>query len=158
MKQVTQLLVTLKLENIQLLLNSLDNVITKGQAVVIKGAAGYYSFMPTDAGLGLRQSDLIGTAEELAADGSQYVLAQKDDVIGFYKATTGTIKAGKAYLKIVGGSGVKAFFFGGDDETGITTIDNEQMTNDNAIYNLAGQRLQKMQKGINVVNGKKILK
>jgi hypothetical protein len=32
------------------------------------------------------------------------------------------------------------------------------MTIDNAIYNLAGQRMSKMQKGINVVNGKKILK
>ncbi|MCR5850812.1 MAG: hypothetical protein K6G92_08895 [Bacteroidaceae bacterium] len=31
--------------------------------------------------------------------------------------------------------------------------------NDNeAIYNLAGQRLQKMQRGINIVNGKKVLK
>ena len=27
-----------------------------------------------------------------------------------------------------------------------------------AIYNLAGQRLNKIQKGINIVNGKKILK
>ena len=32
------------------------------------------------------------------------------------------------------------------------------MVNDKNIYNLAGQRLQKMQKGINIVNGKKILK
>ena len=31
------------------------------------------------------------------------------------------------------------------------------MVNDKNIYNLAGQRLQKMQKGINIVNGKKIL-
>ena len=27
-----------------------------------------------------------------------------------------------------------------------------------AIYSLAGQRLQKMQKGINIVNGKKVLR
>lgn len=26
------------------------------------------------------------------------------------------------------------------------------------IYNLAGQRIQKLQKGINIINGKKILK
>ena len=43
--------------------------------------------------------------------------------------------------------------------TGIKTIDNGQLVIDNegAIYNLAGQRLNKMQKGINIVNGKKIL-
>ena len=43
--------------------------------------------------------------------------------------------------------------------TGIQEIKHEElsMKNDGAIYNLAGQRLSKMQKGINIVNGKKIL-
>ena len=43
--------------------------------------------------------------------------------------------------------------------TGIETIDNRQQTTDNgqAIYNLSGQRLNKMQKGINIMNGKKVL-
>ena len=36
--------------------------------------------------------------------------------------------------------------------------DNGQQTTVGAIYNVAGQRLQKMQKGINIVNGKKVLK
>lgn len=41
-----------------------------------------------------------------------------------------------------------------------TRIDDLEDSNDleGPIYNLAGQRLQKMQKGINIVNGKKILK
>ena len=42
--------------------------------------------------------------------------------------------------------------------TGIKTIDNGQMTNDNEIYNVAGQRLNKAQKGINIIGGRKILK
>ena len=72
-------------------------------------------------------------------------------------ANGGTIKAGKAYLESE--SGVKAFYFSGDEATGINAIDNEQLTIDNdAIYNLAGQRINKMHKGINIVNGKKILK
>ena len=41
--------------------------------------------------------------------------------------------------------------------TAIKTIDKEQRTTDNGIYNLSGQRLQKEQKGINIVNGKKVL-
>lgn len=41
--------------------------------------------------------------------------------------------------------------------TGIMTIDNGQRTTDNVIYNLSGQRLQKMQRGINIVGGKKII-
>ena len=43
--------------------------------------------------------------------------------------------------------------------TGIESIQNSKfkIQNEDAIYNLAGQRLSKMQKGINIVNGKKIL-
>ena len=45
------------------------------------------------------------------------------------------------------------------DPTGIEEIDNGQLTIDNeetGIYNLSGQRLSKMQKGINIVGGRKI--
>lgn len=47
-----------------------------------------------------------------------------------------------------------------DDPDGIERIKNEElkMKNDNAIYNLAGQRLSKMQKGVNIVNSHKVLK
>ena len=46
---------------------------------------------------------------------------------------------------------------------GIKEIKSESLTpalskGEGAIYNLSGQRLGKMQKGINIVNGKKILK
>ena len=70
-----------------------------------------------------------------------------------------SLKAFRAYLDATDEVSVKMFV--GDEEiaTGIDTIENGQLTIDNApIYNLAGQRLQKMQKGINIVNGKKILK
>ena len=59
------------------------------------------------------------------------------------------------------GSGVKAFYFEGDDATGIENVNSALDANhnfDGAIYNLAGQRISKMQKGINIINGKKVLK
>ena len=136
-----------------LVMNPIESVVIKGQAVVLKGNEGYYSFIPTDAGVGLIQSDLIGTDEPLQANGSQYVLAEKDGVIGFYKAE-GIIPAGKAYL--LSSSGVKAFLFEFDDATGIANV--EKAVENGAIYNLAGQRQNKIQKGINIVNGKKISK
>ena len=140
-----------------LILNPLQDVVIKGQAVVLKGNEGYYSFIPVETGVGLIQSDLLGTAEPLEANGTQYVLAQKDDVIGFYKAE-GTIAAGKAYLDIADGS-VKGFALSFDGETSIKTIDNGQLTMDNAvIYDLSGRRVEKMQKGIYIVNRKKMLK
>lgn len=46
-----------------------------------------------------------------------------------------------------------------DDVTAIKGVatDNGQLTTDNRIYNLAGQRIQKAQKGVNIVGGKKIV-
>lgn len=94
-------------------------------------------------------------------DGSTiYALSDKEKHgLGFYLVDSSvTIPAGKAYL-VISSSSIKEFYGFADDATGIKTIGNEQMTIDNAaIYNLAGQRLQKMQKGINIVNGKKVLK
>ncbi len=79
----------------------------------------------------------------------------------YYPGSNGfTLGANRAYFVIDNGTEVKDFIvnFGDeDDATAIMTIDNGQLTTEGAIYNLAGQRLQKMQKGINIVNGKKIL-
>ena len=84
----------------------------------------------------------------------------------YYPSTNRTIGACRAYfqLNLSGGSSVKEFvlnFGEEDDADGIGEIQNSKfkIQNENdAIYNLVGQRLQKMQKGINIVNGKKILK
>ncbi|MBR6030700.1 MAG: hypothetical protein IKP36_01920 [Bacteroidaceae bacterium] len=90
------------------------------------------------------------------SDGSQYVLASVNDVVGFYKTASGTpIPAGKAY--ITSGAGIKAFYFDGDEATGIDSLTPTLSEGEGAIYNVAGQRLQKMQRGINIVGGKKIL-
>ena len=51
---------------------------------------------------------------------------------------------------------MKAFYFEGGDATGISDV-NVTLTEDNAIDNIAGQRLQQLQTGINIVNGKKVL-
>ncbi len=122
-----------------------------GNAVVLKGT--YYNKLAADLPAINIANDLKGTAAATEADGTMYVLAKVDDKVGFYKAT-GTIAAGKAYYQSA--SGVKAFYFDGDDATGISNVDANLNAND-AIYNIAGQRIQKMQKGINIINGKKVL-
>ena len=108
-------------------------------------------------GVSFENNVLKGAAEDVEAAG-KYVLAQPEgEPVCFYQAESGTIKAGKAYLEL--DSEVKAFYFlfPGDDPTGISAVNNGQLTNGKEIYNLAGQRIQKMQKGVNIVNGKKIL-
>jgi hypothetical protein len=74
-------------------------------------------------------------------------------------AGTTNLKAFRAYIDAQEAAGIRMFVGDEEIETGIETIDNRQQTTDNGvIYNVAGQRIQKMQKGINIVNGKKLLK
>ena len=139
-------------------LSEIENV-PAGTPVVLKGT--YYNKLAADLPAINVANDLKGTDADTAADGSMYILAQVDDKVGFYKAT-GTIAAGKAYFQST--SGVKAFYFDGDDATGISEVESSKLKVESPVYNIAGQRLQKMQnqrstyvKGINIINGKKVL-
>ena len=128
-----------------------------GTAVVVKAeAAGTYPVIITADATLSTPNELVAATENVVADGTQYILADGAEGIGFYKATPETtIAAGKGY--IVKTSSVKAFYgFDSDDATGIAGIN---VSDENAvIYNVAGQRLSKAVKGINIINGKKVLK
>ena len=108
------------------------------------------------------QNLLKGTLTSMSLDLSDatpyYSLGRLNDEIGFYKFTGSTITLGanKAYLEVPASGNVKGFRF--DLETGIEGIEDEPLTTDDVqIYNLSGQRLSKPQKGINIINGKKVL-
>ena len=45
-----------------------------------------------------------------------------------------------------------------DDATGISKVEKGKLKVEGSVYNLAGQRIHKMQKGMNILNGKKIIK
>lgn len=128
--------------------------VAEGEAIIVKAAKGtYYINSCTDANMD--ENLLVSATEAVTADGTQYVLANKDGVVGFYKAT-GTIAAGKGYL-VVAGAEVKAFY--GFEAENATALGNVNARNENvAIYNIAGQRIEKMQQGINIIGGKKYLK
>ena len=106
---------------------------------------------------------LRGTYAPIAA--GQWTKSNTDDII--YGVTTdghimkagaaASIKGFRAYFDVPTASEVKALSFDGEDATAIQAIDG-QHASDDAIYNIAGQRIQKMQKGINIINGKKVLK
>ncbi len=105
---------------------------------------------------------LTGVYSDTPAPNGSYVLQNNDDKVGFYVVNTAvanpTVGANRAYLTDGGGSEVKAFFFDEGLVDAIRTIDNGKLTMDNAeIFNLAGQRMNKVQKGVNIVNGKKVM-
>lgn len=83
----------------------------------------------------------------------------------YYPQNGASIGAFRAYFQLNGitaadinPNNVKVFF-GDDTETGIIDArgNMEDERGDGVIYNIAGQRLNKPQRGINVVNGKKIV-
>ena len=134
-------------------LTQIENV-PAGTPVVLKG--GYFNKVAQDLPAINIANDLKGADADIEADGTMYILAKVDDKVGFYKAV-GTIATGKAYYQST--SSVKAFYFAEDDATSINEdlrMKNEEFYK-GAIYNVAGQRMNKIQKGLNIVNGKKAL-
>ena len=104
---------------------------------------------------------LVGVNAETTINSTDYILNKVNDGVGFYKAGSyTTLGAHKAYIPAAVGGNVKGFTIDFDDDaTGISLMeDGRSQMEDGVIYNLAGQRISKMQKGINIVNGKKILK
>jgi hypothetical protein len=138
-----------------IILNSISGAIAVGEPVVLRGDAGFYNFMPTTGATPAASNDLQGSDGTTKGGDGIYALAKKDDVVGFYPVDSEvTIPAGKAYLNTTAG-GVKGFYGFEDNATSI----NEELrmkSEESSIYNVAGQRLIKMQKGINIVNGKKV--
>ena len=103
----------------------------------------------------------VAATEEIASlpsvDGeyTNYILNKKNDVLGFYKANGKKVAAGKAYLKMLTGSGA-AEFIGFDGEvTAIESLTADKA--DNEIFDLQGRRVAKAAKGVYIVNGKKVV-
>jgi hypothetical protein len=98
---------------------------------------------------------------DVSANGTKktiYVLANKTHGIGFYLATAGTLPAHKAYLDLSSGGEAREFLgFSFDDEEINGIAEAQMVKGDGIIYNLQGVRLSQLQKGLNIVNGKKML-
>ena len=79
----------------------------------------------------------------------------------FVKVNAGTVPAGKALLPVSAvGAGVKEFTFnfGGDDVDGINSLTPALSEGEGVVYDLSGRKVNsQLEKGIYIVNGKKIL-
>ena len=136
-----------------------------GEALLLKGSADTYTLTATATAQTTTAENLLKAAEEdIVSNGTKYALAKLGGIVGFYQVgkteNAVTIPAGKAYLEIEKANEVRAFygFEVDDDETAINSLTPALSEGEGAIYNLAGQKLSKLQKGINIINGKKVLK
>lgn len=162
--------------------DDVSNYIYENQGVIIKGTPGIYTFNLFDDEAfydadAWENNKLKGSITNTYVQGDAYVLSAPEGVesVGLYKAElnmneagekvgkeTGTHfknNAGKAYLPAsaeASGARFLVFSFGDDMETGITETENGNVKTE--VYDLAGRRVQGAQKGIFIVNGKKVVR
>ena len=99
------------------------------------------------------------TTIQQTADGkTNYVFGKSGGKEQFFKVRAAgmEVPANNAYLAVpeAEAKGLDVIGFG-EDATGINAVENETVNGD--IYNLQGQKVNRMQKGVNIVNGKKIV-
>lgn len=129
-----------------------SKTVPAGVGVLVEGSG---EIVPTfDVEAGNVTSDLKVSNGTVSGD-DIYVLAKKNDVLGFYKlASTDKVPAGKAYLQIAASS--REFIPINSEATAIKNIETAKANG--TIYNLAGQQVKNAQKGVFVIDGKKVIK
>lgn len=132
-------------------------VVPTGGAVLVKGTANTtYTLTPATTEGDATFATALQTGAT-TADGTQYGFTSKSGTPAFAQVKPGQdIPAKKGYIVLKGASAAKYSICFGDEATGIHTIEAASAANA-AMYNLAGQRVDKSYKGIVIVNGKKYL-
>ena len=132
-------------------------VVPAGGAVLVKGdASKAYTLTPatTEGDATFATALLTGAT---TANGTQYGFTTKFGTPAFAQVQPNqNIPAKKGYIVLNGASAAKYSICFDDEATGIHTIEAASAAN-GAMYNLAGQRVDKAYKGIVIVNGKKYL-
>ena len=140
--------------------------IAANEGVVLKGAPGTYSFIATrDEADATNDNLMIGVTKDtpLRAVDNAYMLTRKkeDGSVAFRRLNTDyTLDANKAYLKLPGGNKARDILSVQWDENETDIMETMHMENnkETVIYNLSGQKLKQTQKGINIINGKLVIR
>ena len=133
-----------------------DGIIKAGQGVILKSKEATIAMAKTsDASSANYSGNILEGVDANTTKPTNYkyyTLESYNGSVAFREFIGSKLPAHKAFYKTA--SGPTAYLF--DDVTGVEDIDVDVNLDEN-IYNLSGQRLGKMQKGINIVGGKKIL-
>ena len=137
-------------------------VVPAGKAVLVCGTEGQkYELTPaTEKADATFATDLEVSNGNVKSDGTNfYGFTTKDGVSGFVLvAKDVAVPLGKGYLQLTGNTAAAPVFYSiniGGGTTGIGQVEVEKATENGAIYNLAGQRVDASYKGVVIKNGKK---
>jgi len=129
-----------------------------GTGMLLKGTANASVTMTSATGATALTGNLLeGTTADKTITDDQYFGLKGNE---FVPVNAGIVPAGKALLPVsaLGNNyGAKAFTFVFETADGIQTVETVSAAEAAEIFNLAGQRLQKAQRGVNIINGKKVL-
>ena len=126
--------------------------------ILLKGNAGTYAINTTTGDTEpVTDNALVGVLVDTEVPAGSFVLLNGSKGVGFYRALNAfTVSANTAYIEKLD-DGARTFIgFNFDESTGIDGIAVEKMSN-GEVYNLQGQRVTKAQKGLYIINGKKVL-
>ena len=147
--------------------------IPANQGAILKGEAGTYTLKIDDnvTAWDKGYNKLKGTCMATYELEDAYVLSMQNNVVGLYKAEMNQVggmawlnNANKAYLPVSDvndtQSGESRFLsFNFDTVTGLDVIKGaESASSESVVYDLSGRRVRTAQKGLYIVNGKKIVK
>ena len=154
-----------EVEGAYAVLEQVTGVLPAYTGVIIEGKEGTYEFVTSAAAPAtIASNKLQGTIVNTEVSGNAYILADGVDGVGLYKVelTDGkfTNNANKAYLPASAIASANAPMLSFNRGEGTTSIDelstvSEQQTT--VIYDLTGRRVEKMEKGIYIVNGRKVV-
>ena len=97
---------------------------------------------------------LVGTLAPHAKAAGDLFLGNNEGVVGFYDWAGTSLAANRAYIPAATAAGVRALLFD-NTTTGVNaaTLNNASQK----VFDLQGRRVQKAQKGLYIVNGKKVV-
>ena len=152
-------------------MSELENLIPAKTGVVLRGEPNNYKFMPSISyGAEVTGNMLVGyegnnvnaapSAVALPGDGTtNYVLTVMNGNAGFYKKDKAfNVYNNKAYLNVASKAGaIRLRFENNDGTTDIIEVPTEVLNGNGEIYDLSGRRVEKVTKGVFIVNGKKVI-
>ena len=152
-------------------MTELEDVIPANTGAVLRGDADTYQFLPSISyGTPVEGNMLVGfeaadnksdsqSAVTLPESSTVYVLAVENEKAGFYRKDAAfKVYNNKSYLQIPNTVQARALYFLFDDDaTGIFETESVEQKTEN-FYDLSGRRVEKAQKGIYIVNGKKVVR
>ncbi len=149
-----------EIKNGYVTLTEVEGVLPANTGVLVNAAQGNYTFnYAAEATANVEGNLLEGTVAATEIGAEAYVLSIVDGNVGLYKAQmAGGVwlnNANKAYLPASATNGAASYSFRFGE--GTTGIENVEVENANVIYDLTGRQVNAVERGIYIINGKKVL-